>query len=279
MLKGMFTALLLISSNLLLAQATITGHVTDAETNEKLAYVNIGILDTSKGTVTDGEGNFKITVDSSSDILVFSYVGYETQKRAVEFTDKPITVSLKQNSVLVQEVKIIGSSFDKEMLLGAKNTKGRGNSIGFGNAQLGTELGAVINIEKETFIKSINFVLNHAKGDSLLLRMNIYSFTDGRIGDKVLDQNIYIKEKQRKGVYSINVEAHEIILEENVLLTIEWLRDFDEEGNKLITFDTKKSRKYGGTYVRFSNTSEFVRLPYKKKHKPCIYFVGKQSAN
>lgn len=118
--------------------------------------------------------------------------------------------------------------------------------------------------------------MNHAKGNSLLFRINIYQFKDGIIGENLVTQNILIKEKQRKRVISIDLEAYNLILDLDVLLALEWIRDFDEMGNKAITFDTKKGRKQAGVYVKYSSVRSFELMPHQMKLKPCFYFIAKQ---
>ena len=56
----------------------ISGKVTD-DTGESLPGVNVVIKGTSMGTTTDLDGNYQLTV-SGKDELVFSYVGFESQK-------------------------------------------------------------------------------------------------------------------------------------------------------------------------------------------------------
>ena len=271
--------LLIVVANTLNAQSIITGTVLDKDTNEPLAYVNIGIENSNLGTVSDENGNFELKISSTNDLLVFSYLGYQSEQLAISLVQEHSQIFLKPSPINIDEINIVSTNFDKELILGVRNENGRGRSVGFGNAQLGTELGALIEIKKETLIKSANFVLNHAKGDSLLLRLNIYNYENGKIGDKVLQENIYIKEKQRTGLFTIDLESYELLLTNDVLLTVEWLRDFGENGNKSITFDTKKAKKLKGTFIRVSKTKDFIKLPIKKKYKPCIYFVGKQSSN
>jgi protocatechuate 3,4-dioxygenase beta subunit len=61
-------------------QLTITGSVTDANTGEPLPGVNIVIEGTTMGAITEADGNYSIDVPSESAVLVFSYVGYTTQR-------------------------------------------------------------------------------------------------------------------------------------------------------------------------------------------------------
>lgn len=260
------------------SQVTVKGIIINEETKQPLPFVNVGIINTSLGTVSNEKGEFQISSKSEQYTLGLSHIGFQSQEINVSIQNQDLNILLKPSTSIIDEVNIVSTNFDKELILGVKNEKGRGKSIGFANAQLGTELGALIRVEKETFVKSVNFVLNHAKGDSLLLRVNMYNYEKGEIGDKILQKNLYIKDKQRVGEISMNIEAFEIILDNDILLTLEWLRNFDEGGNKLITFDTKKSKKMKGTFIRNSKTSEFKRLPFNKKLKPCIYLIGKQNS-
>ena len=57
---------------------SITGSVTDSNTNDPLPGVNVIVKNTTNGTNTDFNGNFSIDNVSSGDVLVFSYIGYET---------------------------------------------------------------------------------------------------------------------------------------------------------------------------------------------------------
>lgn len=279
-MKNIITILIvLLSINTIIAQHTITSQILDAKTKEPLSFVNIGIENSNSGTVSNDEGKFELQVKTKEDVLVFSYIGYHSKKIASGSISENALVLLEPDSYVFDVIEVTSTNFDNELILGAKNKNGRGKSIGFGNPQLGTELGALIRIKKETLIKSVNFVLNHAKGDSLLFRVNIYNYKNKVIGEKILKHNIYFKDKQRKGEFSINLEEYDIILNNDVLLSLEWLQDFDEAGNKLITFDTKKSRKLGGTFIRSTKTGKFRKLPVKRKLKPCIFFIGKQKSN
>ncbi len=279
-MKSILTiSLLLISINALLAQHTIKGQIIDGKNNQPLSFVNIGIKNSSAGTVSNSDGEFELQVKSMQDTLVFSYIGYQSKKIAVSSISAIAFIRLEPKSYVIDEIEVTSTNFDVELILGAKNEDKRGVSIGFADAQLGTELGARIRIEKETLIKSVNFVLNHAKGDSLLFRVNIYNYENKKIGENILKQNIYFKDKQRKGTFSINLEEYDIILNNDVLLSLEWLKDFDESGNKSITFDSKRSKKFGGTYVRNAKINDFIKVPIIRKRKPCIYFIGKQKSD
>ncbi len=58
----------------------IKGIVTAADTKETLPGATIVIKGTTIGTVTDLDGKYSITVKTDKAVLVFSYVGYNTQR-------------------------------------------------------------------------------------------------------------------------------------------------------------------------------------------------------
>ncbi|MBL7845977.1 MAG: SusC/RagA family TonB-linked outer membrane protein [Cyclobacteriaceae bacterium] len=64
-------------------ERTISGKVTSAEDGGGLPGVNVVLKGTSNGTVTDADGNYKLSVPSTGGTLVFSFIGYATQEVAI----------------------------------------------------------------------------------------------------------------------------------------------------------------------------------------------------
>ncbi|WP_420454169.1 carboxypeptidase-like regulatory domain-containing protein [Rubrivirga sp.] len=65
------------------AQTTVRGRVTDATTGDGLPAATVQVPGTSRGTITNAEGTFELTVPVGADSLVVRFVGYETARRAV----------------------------------------------------------------------------------------------------------------------------------------------------------------------------------------------------
>ncbi len=76
---------LLMSGQALTQQnsAVITGKVLDSETDLPLNQVNIFLPGTHLGTITNLQGNFRILLPPDDYQIVFSYIGYEIQRRNV----------------------------------------------------------------------------------------------------------------------------------------------------------------------------------------------------
>lgn len=88
------------------AQQTVTGRVTAADDGSGIPGVNILEKGTSNGSVTDADGNFRISVGSNA-TLVFSFVGYSTQEVAVG-GQSTLNVSLQSDVTSLSEVVVIG---------------------------------------------------------------------------------------------------------------------------------------------------------------------------
>ena len=101
----LLVALLFISATVL-GQTKLTGKVVD-EMGEPLPGASVMVKGTSNGTATDFDGNFKLTVQTESGVLVVSFVGYNNKE--VSFTSGNVgTIELAPANVL-EEVVIVGT--------------------------------------------------------------------------------------------------------------------------------------------------------------------------
>ncbi len=85
-------------------ETIVSGRVLEKGTNNALPFVSIGFKGTKIGTTSDFEGNFSIRTTSASDTLIFSYVGYKTEKRKIQVEKKQhLTVEMTSQSKALQE--------------------------------------------------------------------------------------------------------------------------------------------------------------------------------
>lgn len=104
--RGLLLVAAVLFANFAIAQQTITGTVTDAQTGETLIGVNILIVGTSTGTITDFDGNYSLTLPEGATEIQFSYTGYQSRIIAVDGQTK-IDVEMVSGEVL-EEVVVIG---------------------------------------------------------------------------------------------------------------------------------------------------------------------------
>ncbi len=90
----------------------ISGTVKD-DSGNVLPGVTVSIGKTSRGTITDLQGFYKISILPEDKFLVFSFVGMDTQKIKIESVNQ-IDVVLKTSSVELEEVVAVGYGIQKK---------------------------------------------------------------------------------------------------------------------------------------------------------------------
>ncbi len=91
----------------LLAQKTVKGRILD-DTGKPVAGATVVVKGSKKGTQTDKDGNFTITVPASGNSeLVVSSIGFGTQEISSNGND-PISVQMKHETTTGDEVVVIG---------------------------------------------------------------------------------------------------------------------------------------------------------------------------
>nr|WP_287939740.1 carboxypeptidase-like regulatory domain-containing protein [Algoriphagus sp.] len=114
-----FSLVLLVSlgTTIALAQTTISGTVTDAQTKETLVGVNIIVKGKVIGTITDLSGKFTLNVNQDPPFtLVFSMVGFNSKEVEVSGGMTNLSVELAESSILGQEVVISASRVEESIM-------------------------------------------------------------------------------------------------------------------------------------------------------------------
>ena len=102
-------AVWLMTCMAVLAQG-IRGRVTDATTGVGLAGVSVQIANTNKGGITDGNGDYSLTVDAGTYKIAASFVGYQTQTITVNVSgSETLNIALIESVAALSEVVVTGS--------------------------------------------------------------------------------------------------------------------------------------------------------------------------
>jgi len=102
---------MLVSLSMYAQDKTVTGKVTDAADGSGMPGVSIAVAGANKGTQTDVNGNYKLSVGDKA-TLVFSFVGYTKQEIAVG-TRSVIDVKLGADNKSLEEVVVVGYGTQK----------------------------------------------------------------------------------------------------------------------------------------------------------------------
>ncbi|MEY3956139.1 MAG: hypothetical protein RLZ73_593 [Bacteroidota bacterium] len=107
--------MLLLSIQIFAQDRTVSGKVTSSDDGSGIPGASVAVKGTSKGTSTDMDGNYKITVGNSA-VLVFSAVGTNSQEVSVG-SKTQINVSLSADTKSLQEVVVVGYGTQKKSQL------------------------------------------------------------------------------------------------------------------------------------------------------------------
>jgi TonB-dependent starch-binding outer membrane protein SusC len=87
-------------------QKTVTGNVTDAESGEPLPGVTIAVKGTTRGTITNFDGQYSLDVEEG-ETVAFSFIGYNPQEFVIG-SENVINVQMTLSVIGLEEVVVIG---------------------------------------------------------------------------------------------------------------------------------------------------------------------------
>lgn len=103
------------------ADIIISGTVLD-ENGKPMPGVSVSVRGVSTMTTTDGEGKFKLVVQSPDAVLAFSFIGYETVEAPVG-SKTSFNIQMKIASKSLGEVAVVGFGVQRKVsLIGAQST-------------------------------------------------------------------------------------------------------------------------------------------------------------
>ncbi|MXV53193.1 SusC/RagA family TonB-linked outer membrane protein [Pedobacter sp. HMF7647] len=85
----------------------VEGKVTDRKDNSPLIGVSVIVKGATTGTRTDANGAYRLSVPTSAQALIFTYLGYERQEVAIN-SRTTINASLSSSSTSLNEVVVVG---------------------------------------------------------------------------------------------------------------------------------------------------------------------------
>lgn len=214
-----------------ICQVDLVGQVIDADTEEPLPYVNIGLVNQNIGTVTDEAGYFELEVPGNGfadATLRFSMIGFEPQDFTLqEYRDQKIlTIPLKEKATALEEVvlttkrnkyqtKILGNKTTSQLIYAAFTTNKLGNEMGF----------LVRGRKNPMILKKFNVSLVENDYGPIRFRLNFYDLKDGLPNETLLNENIIVDTDIQSGIVSKDLTPYEIVIDQDFFVAIEWIED------------------------------------------------------
>lgn len=208
----------------------LSGQFIDAR-QQPLAYVSIGVANTSVGTVADGQGRFTLYITEKVkpvDTIRISLIGYRSVAFTVaEFTQKMAAnpqVILDEDIRQLSEVRIDARASKVKTLgkTGSETSMVTNFALSeLPRQNLGSEIGRKFNVSKgvNRLEKYQFYVITNY--DSVRFRINVYRAKDMQ---NLLPQNIYvtIAGKARKWV-EVDLLPYQIVTSDDVIVSVQWI--------------------------------------------------------
>lgn len=145
----LISILLLIVFNQNPEYVTINGKIVQQDTNEPVSYVNIGVVRTHFGTVSDENGHFQITIPErlSADSLRFSIIGFYSRTFLISdlMDQEDLVIELTEQSYTMESIAVDASRL-REKRVGHRATSKR-IVTGWGGRLDGGERGIRIKVD------------------------------------------------------------------------------------------------------------------------------------
>ncbi len=249
----------------------VQGKILDAKTGLPLAFVNIGVLRKEIGTVSNETGRYELAVKPGmeSDTVRVSMIGYKAKTFTVKEMLSQKEIELEEDIGQLTEVVITTQGFKKKNV--GNKTTSKFVSTGFGYDQLGAEIGIKINVRKQpTFVDAFNFNISYNRlSAKALFRLNIYEIERGKPSRNIVTESIIIPiDPKQTGLISVDLMKYNIVLKEDVIVTLEWVKSEGENNRGEAIFfslgvfnsGTLIKRASQGKFKKYSNMGVGMNL-------------------
>ena len=223
---------------------SIKGKIIQEDNNQPLAYVSIGVVDKSLGTLTDTLGNFKfqISQENLTDTLKISLVGYVSKKIAVkDFIErKTKTIELRVKITELAEVVVTNSKTNTEII----GRQGSGKLIQVSihkkksvEETIGSEMGMRYKTRHiNATLKDFNFNISGNNFNYIKYRINIYSVKDNMPDTLIFNKQIFMTiDNYKTGWIKVDMEAYQIKVNQAFIVTIQWVESSMKKKENPIT--------------------------------------------
>ena len=94
--------------------SSIRGTVRSVDSNDPIPGATITLKGTLTGTVTDGDGNFSLSLPPGDQVLVFSFLGYKTLEKPINVPQtSALEIFLAEDQLQLSEVEIVSTGYQE----------------------------------------------------------------------------------------------------------------------------------------------------------------------
>ncbi len=209
----------------------LSGQVTDAQ-KRPLAYVSIGVVNTSTGTVSDENGQYVLYLQTTQTEVLFSMIGYKSVKINLETLRQNKGLVVMQEQVQQLAEVVITNRELKTKVIGSSDTKTNSSTnfaiSGKPRQNLGAEIGRKFNLPSRPTRLLKYRVYVKCGFEEATFRVNVYAHKDF---SNLLNNNIYCTAKKGQSWLEIDLTPYDIVTDENVVISLQWVAATGTKGS------------------------------------------------
>jgi CubicO group peptidase (beta-lactamase class C family) len=243
-------------------QLILKGTVLEKERKTPISYVNIGIVNTNNGTISNNDGSFtlKVSQENSTKDVLFSAIGFEQQSIPIAklINGEENIIRLKEKITALDEVLISGSSKKyKDKWLG--NRKRHLMVQGLMLADSVSAGGAMaLLIEKKDFNyvqKTALFITRNTRPEfKVRLRFLSVDKANNKPGEDLFDESIVIQSNIKRGWLDFDLTKYSYrIPQDSFFLMLEWIIEDEDRIEMFMT--TKKYEEQNPDRIKRDSVS------------------------
>lgn len=259
-LKLTVVGLLLTS---MISGQTISGKVIDASNDQALRYVNIGVIETVNGCITDEDGLFNFDTKGLSDTskVRFSSIGFKSHTFSLKvLNENDNIIKLMPEPVLLPEVIVHPKG--KLRIVGTNKHSKMAGVCGWGGTEFGRghEIGTKLELGPSSVgLRSLHIRLSKQSFDTSVFRLHIRNIAKELPSKELLQTEILIAISEEKGWIEIDLSSYNLSFKGDIALSLEWIKVNGVNSDRLMRMNRSK------------NQTANVLLNIKTK-QGCLYF-------
>lgn len=232
------------AANVVLQGQPCKGVVKDSS-GEPIIGASVVVKGTSNGVITDIDGNFSLSNVERGTTIQISFVGYQTQE--IVWNGTPLTVTLKDDNQLLDEVVVVGFGTQKKVnLTGSVST--------MNSEELTARPVTTVAQAMQGVVAGMNF--SYSNGGRLDSNLNFDIHGTGTIGDGSNASPLVLIDGAEGNLNAINPADIENI---SVLKDASASSIYGSRAAFGVVLVTTKKGKAGKTSVSYNNNFRFTR--------------------
>lgn len=232
-MNKLLLSFLLLISHLSISQVVLRGTVIDEKRQIPIAYANIGIINTSVGTISNADGSFEIYIPKKleAEPIIFSAIGYErVEISASNSVGKKLKIKLKQKTTVLRSVEVKATAkLNKEWYGNNKKGLFPEGTLNYDSASAGGAIALLIEKDDTTlnFVEEARLFIMRNTLPEFKIRirfLEVDSLNNNKPGKDLLGRSIVVTSSIRKGWLEFDLSEYNIYIEPHAFyLEFEWL--------------------------------------------------------